>query len=285
MFNYLKKTIVWILLFVLFVFSAFWFADDCSSTEIIFHENRIFWQEDIELARSHLQYHCCLHRQWKKDNPFVEKDYQSDGLCSNSLQWPSSPYWYDHLIDIGIRKLSAKEEDLYGEMEPDKDGKEWLDFIYNTEEKKTPELISQKYEEFWAQKLPIPNVIRKENIPVYFDAFEKTLDINLQHKYINLCLVSLHMYEKSGLKNVDILWDWYYSKCMYLVRSKINQERVVAVTLSQNAWANLLFDSWTSYTNQFIQNRLMKLQDKIIAISSLFNTIGKQAPLSKECMQ
>jgi hypothetical protein len=68
-----------------------------------------------------------------------------------------------------------------------------------------------------------------------------------------------------------------------MVKARIRQETNLAVMISQQNASTLLQDGITSYTKQFVQNRLMKLFDKFVAISSLFNTLARQAPLSDTC--
>lgn len=283
MYNYNKKLIIWFILFVLTFFCGFGFADDCSFNEIDFKPNLIFSQEDIELARSHLLNYCCKNKKLENGETFSSIKINID-KCKNTSIWPDSPYWYDHFVDIGIRKLSAREDDLYDGMKPDEDWKKWIEFIEDVERQKTPGLISKMYDEFWNVKYPIPDIFQNNFIRAYLniktDSFSNT-GMNLYHKYANLCLIVSNMYQDIWLKSV-VVFEQYW-KCVNLVDSKINNEKIITNVLSQKFAANLLFDSFISYTDQFIQNRLMKLQDKIVDISSFFYIIGKQAPLEKNC--
>lgn len=274
--NYFKKNIIWLFLFVVLFFSTFVFAwDDCKSIDVSLDPNLIFTQEDIDLARSHLLAYCCR----ENEKLFKAEDFLSTWQCKTATAWPDSPYWYDHLIDIGMRKLSGRKDEIYPEMDLDKDAKEWQDFLSNSEKAKNPVNVSEEYKKHWKlNDLPVV-----DNLSDSLNKFYATTGITLHDKYTNLCMVALGMYK--NISNIDIVKDWYYSKCVSLASMKINEETLFTVAISQNSAANMLSDSWTSYTNHFLQDRLMKLRDKMVAISSYFNILLKKAPLSKDCQK
>jgi hypothetical protein len=133
--NSRKKFIIIWLLFLL-SFLSFGFAkDDCDSvfgpaSWSLFSD--FLSTGDLEIARNHLRSYCCVEKptlaslSWK---------------CENIEIGPESPYWYDHLIDVGLRKLDA--ESMYPNMEPDLSWKERREFVKNTEQLKTPECFKK----------------------------------------------------------------------------------------------------------------------------------------------
>lgn len=279
MFNYSKK-ISWLLLVIVTIFSAFSFAkDDCENVNVGLWRSfgDFLSADDLDIARDHLRSFCC-----------VEKPNLSALIwnCENLVMWPESPYWYDHLIDVWLRKLDA--ESLYPEMVPDLQWKEWRDFLKDTEKMKNPEIFSDKYKKYWIQSgvYLFASYKDADNLQID-DILSKTQWFNLYDKYINYCFIVMAIYDKwLNLKNIDIVADWYYwyyGTCLSMVKARIRQETSLAMAASQYNAANFLVGGLTSYTKQFVQNRLMKLFDKIVAISSLFNTLVKQAPLSDTC--
>lgn len=280
MMNTYGKKIIWLLLVVTIVFSAFGFAkDDCENIDTISYKwlyEDFFSADDLEIARDHLRSYCCVERK----NLFTEKDFLKDWKCYNIVLWPESPYWYDHLIDVGLRKLDA--EALYPEMEPDPQWKEWRDFLKNTEEVKNPESFQKAYIKYRQQSKQYLFADYKWNVSS-LDNVILNQDFNLHDKYINLCFIAMAYYQSLPIVNIDIVAEWYYGKCLSMVKARIRQETSLAIMVSQYNAATLLVSGLTSYTKQFVQDRLMKLFDKFVAISSLFNTLVKQAPLSDTC--
>ena len=112
-------------------------------------------------------------------------------------------------------------------------------------------------------------------------------------KYINWCYVAKLMYEEVLVPNtwpVNIGGGWdfdessYYNRCMSLARERIQKELLFTKTLMLQKSTRTLNDSFKSYTlDEFVQNRLMGLLDKVASITQLFTTISKQAPLSAKC--
>lgn len=273
------KKKIWLLVIIsISFFSAFSFAkDDCenifSSTSLSLFSGFLS-ENDLEIARNHLRSYCCV----EKPNLAV-----LSWKCDNLVLWAESPYWYDHLVDVGLRKLDA--ESLYPWMSWDLQWSEWRDFVKDTEAMKTPELFQKKYIKYWAQSWTyLFSSYAGKN---YTDSLRNILSwasqFNLHDKYINHCFLAMIMYYTLVPNHIDIVADWYYGRCLSMVKSRIRQETSLAIMISEYNAASLLVDGLTSYTKQFVQSRLMKLFDKLVAISSLFNTLAKQAPLSDTC--
>ena len=275
----LLKKIIWCSLLGLSIFSAFSFAeDDCWNIQGNPSIFLYFSPEDLDIARSHLLSYCCT--KYPQRFNLVE--------CKKAVAWPDSPYWYDHLIDVGIRKLYARPSELYPTMEPDEDWDAWYKFISDTEQVKNPEVVFQWYQKYWTIKNGAPIVDtdynRQKSLELLKTAFESE-SLSLYDKYNNLCFVAMMMYYNwlGSSNNKEDIVDKYYNTCQVLVRNKIKEETSFALSISQYNATTMLIEWISSYTKQFVQHRLMKLFDKFVAIYSLFNTLAKQAPLSTTC--
>lgn len=277
------KKIFWLFLVIFACFSAFTFAeDDCKNTSAV-----ASWSlfepflpaTDLEIARKHLLAYCCTER----EELFSANDYLGTGKCTNLSFWAQSPYWYDHLIDIGLRRLDA--EGTYPWMTVDPQWKEWRDFLQNTEQVKNPQQFQDMYIKHFSQSKPY--LFAQYKNTDYAKNFSSILAqaswFNLHDSYINYCFIAMLMYHQwLGLQNIRVL-DSAYASCFSLAKARVRQESNFAVASSQYHAANLLVEGLSAYTKQFVQDRLMKLFDKFVAISSLFNTLAKQAPLSDTC--
>lgn len=276
--NFIKK-LFWLFLFIVVIFSAFGFAkDDCEdvfATASWWLFNDFMTTRDLEIARDHLRSYCCIEKPalsaliWK---------------CDNLVMWPESPYWYDHLIDVGLRRLDA--ESLYPGMSVDTQWSGWRTFLKDTENMKNPEAFLNAYTWYWIQSWTY--LFAYYTWSDYWKGLGNILKnskwFNLHDKYLNYCFISMMMYYQwLWLHNIDIVTDWYYGTCLSMVKARIRQETSLAVMVSQYNAATLLTNAVSAYTKNFVQNRLMKLFDKLVAISSLFNTLAKQAPLSDTC--
>jgi len=274
MYNFGRKAIIWFVFVFGFLLSFGFAKDDCDSVFIDISSFSGFMElEDLEIAREHLRAYCCIEKpnllylSWK---------------CQNLQAWAESPYWYDHLIDVWFRRLDS--ESMYPWMTIDEQSSWWRNFLKNTEELKNIEIFKKEYEKYWGQSAPYLFVKYGDNRSNFPKKDIENMSFTLYDKYINYCYISMMIYYQwFGLNNIDIVTDWYYGRCLSMAKSRIRQETSLAIMASQYNAANLLNEWLSSYTNQFLQNRLMKLFDKFVAISSLFNTLAKQAPLSDIC--
>ena len=277
MWKYYNKNKIWFFLIFVFVFFGFTLAaeNDCNYVGAGIKPNKIFTDEDIEVARSHLLSYCCDINKWKQSSQYPPSAYTETWKCTTLVDWPDSPYWLDHLIDVWIRKLSARE--LYPDMRPDWQWYEWLELL---KQEQTPSMLSVRYEDFWRiNHYPILTDFDYKYRAEYFLISDW---VSLWDKYLNLCVVSFAMLDIRA-SEAPRMTEKHYESCMQLIRSKMREETIIAYNISQNAGGVVLSDAWNGFLKQFMQNRLMKLRDKIFAISWFFDIIGKQAPLSSTC--
>lgn len=272
-----QKKIIWWIVFLIPLFLGFSFAKtDCDT--ILSDNVTPSWVafspflslDDLKIAQNHLRSYCCLENLYRWN-------------CENLDVWPESPYWYDHLIDVWLRKLDA--EMMYPGMIPDPLGKEWREFVKDIDYKKNVSWFGEKYKQYRTIKQPYLYELYETNK----DPVSLLWNISwysLHDKYINYCLVAMLMYYQLAPTNhIDIEADGYYGRCFSLVSSRIRQETSLAILISQYNATTLLLDGFTSYTKYFVENRLMKLLDKLSTLSSLFDILLQQAPLSSYCQK
>ena len=145
MYSYSKK-IIWFIFVGIYFCSTLSFAkDDCENTGvnsgIVIGFEKFLNKEDFEVARNHLISYCCVEK------PNLEA---LSWKCDSLVFWPESPYWYDHLVDVGLRRLDA--EFIYPGMTVDPDGKAWRDFIKNPDNITNPTAFLNEYKKYWTLK-------------------------------------------------------------------------------------------------------------------------------------
>lgn len=277
MYTILKKYIFWFLFFILLVFPIFGSAnDDCTAINAAYPTDFLKFMpiENFEIARKHLIAYCC------REKPTLEVLIEK---CDNLENWAESPYWFDQLLDVGLRSLDAREEEMYPDMIPDPLWKEWREFITDTEQTKNMEKVQQEYIKYWWFSMGFPTLDQGLNRG-YIWALSSAPTLTLADMYMQYCFVMMIMYQEGlGLKNINVTN--YYDACVGMVKNRIDNESSLALLVAQQSSANMLLEGLTSYTKQFVQGRLMLLYDKLVAISNLFVTVGKQAPLSDTCQQ
>jgi len=232
----------------------------------------------------------------------------------NSI-FPESVYLFDQLLDIYLRRLDAKQEDvngwdlIYG-LEPDplwKERREFISQIGNDSEGTPPTMINEKYKEFWKWNIFIEKYsddsvqIQRYNNKWLSNVESKAStydDRNLADRYNNACNVVMMMYI-----NIFDPWDttkWtqfkdmsakqsklvsIYNSCENLVHDRVASERSYTEAIMQQKWSVFLDDTLNAYLNTyFLENKLSNLHDKIFNRWSMFKEIVKWVDkLVKNC--
>ena len=124
-------------------------SDDCARSVKPIGENawsdfaQIMPYSDLEIARTHLLAYCCK-----------EKRVTDQTICKDLPSiYPESPYFYDHLIDVGFRRLDVVG--AYNVNSVDTLAKDWYTFITQQKDPTaaiTPLVIQQKYETYWTMR-------------------------------------------------------------------------------------------------------------------------------------
>jgi len=238
---------------------------------------------DLSIAYDHLFASCC-----------ESEDFIDMSVCAQPTQvYLESPYIFDHLIDVGFRRLDVVG--AYSGQIIDSWAQAWYDFLHPSATwtlTLTPLMVQAQYKNY--RSLTHSPLLQDEDwslesyLPLY-------TGFSLRDKYYNLCYVVKNAYQKrlqSNPKNwvIDI-WNQYspsslYSSCMDLAEKKVDQQLIFAQTLMVERSTSTLETTIQSYTmTNFVKDRLMSLMDKLKTVISLFEKIIKQAPLSKRCAQ
>lgn len=233
-----------------------------------------------------------------------------------SAVFPESMYLFDHLLDIYLRRLDAKQEDanwwdLTYWLEPDPLWKEWREFISqiaNDSDGTPPTMINEKYRNFWKWSIFFEkywndsSLSRKNNnkwLSTMHSKSSNYADWNLADRYYNACNIVMMMY----IDIIDPLWverNWMqytnasdiqaalisiYDSCENLVHDRIDSERSYTEAIMQQKWSVFLDDTLNAYLNTyFLENNLSSLHDKIFNRWSMFKEVVKSVnKLTKNC--
>lgn len=259
------------LLAFVFHFSVY-AEDDCPYTKPSAISNLAdfssrFSSADLELARKHLLAYCCI------EHPTLEWCWDS----TLPAIFPESPYRYDQIVDIGIRKLNGDPLDAYPEQsELDKDAQDRNTFIFQQKDPtKTliPLAITEKYKQY--------RTLHAADLQTDFQTNMDSSSHSLRYKYLNWCRVAQAISKKITDKEVE---STYVDSCSSLLQQQIEKQTLLTKTLLVHYASRTLGNSLKSYAlDEFIQNRLMKIMGKFTSILQLFTKISTQAPLSPQC--
>ena len=243
--------------------------------------NNILPKEAFEKALENLQKFCCSQDSLRKD-----LNYCTDIVAEQSV--PSSAYLFDHIFDVSIRRLDAKEENengnnlVYG-LKPDALWKEWRDFItkrWNNYKWNVPLEIINEFKKHWILK---KNILvtwnAKNNIPWGENNFEGYSDWTLWERYNWICETSVFMY-LNKIPNADQkkLYNAYLS-CESMIEKRIKNEFDYTNTILMQKWNKLLQLNIKAYLdNYFSQNKMVELQQIVFDIKTMFNEINKAIP-------
>jgi len=234
----------------------------------------IYPYKNFLIARSHLLAYCCKEKFRKDEN------YKKYCTADLPINFPESDFFYDHLIDVWFRSLDVVG--IYDGQIVDKDAQERNIFITDPTKATTPIIIQNEYTKNRSQKRFLSNTTMS-----WYNEEAWLWGVTLADKYVNLCYLIKRIYSDEKLvgyieRNINSYK--YYKDCRMVANYRINQEYSLAKLLMAQASIRTLTDSIKSYAiDEFVQNRLMKLFDKLSDISELFSTISSQASLTEKC--
>lgn len=297
------KKLILIYIFSLFIFWSV-YANDCKSailgadlkpiitkgiTEDWTFKN-ILPKEAFKKAVENLQIFCCSQDSLKKDLNYCENDINTTKAV------PESAYLFDHILDISMRRLDAKEvnengDDLIYGLKPDPSGKEWRDFItkrWNNYRWNVPIEIKNEFIKHWT--INKNNIITdkwdwKSKIPWNDETFKDYSNRTLWEKYNWICEVSSYMYlSKVPTANSTDVYKAYVN-CKSLIAKREKNEYDYTNTILMQKWNQLLYLNVQSYLdNYFSQNKMVELQQIVFGIKTLFSEINRAIPeLVRNC--
>lgn len=287
----MKKIILIAMIWIL----AWWYtnANDCNLVKsetwgnfIVLENweyNEILPQDAIRQSMINLKNFCCSQK-------IFTGNCDTDSVVDNSKIFPSSAYLYDHILDVSMRRLDAKQtndnwEDLIYGLSPDDKWKAWRNFITehgNSKDWSIPLAITNEFEKYWSAdtntlKSWKNNYTKKSDLD---DLWWKNLDNywswNLVNKYMWVCETSLYLYFSIN-SNPDINKLYTaYSNCENLSNERIKSEYDYTKAILMQKWNKLLYNNIKSYLdNYFSQNKLISLQQLVFNIKNTFNEVNK----------
>lgn len=281
---------LWDCLFSLTNNTLNWWENSNESDEIIANLAKAMPKEAVEKAYNHLKSYCC------------DINYLNSSSCSQSNNneiYPQSIYLFDHLLDVYLRRLDAKQKDdnwedlLYG-LEPDEMWTEWRKFIIergNDVKWSLPLEIKDKFSSMWKLTTNVTNFLgdTELNIKNWKNSFEENIknydNWTLWDKYNLACDISKYISESKLLLSTSKLSTKEYNSCKKLTSARINNETIYTKTLLMQKANILLWSNMKSYLNTyFVSNKLNALQDKVFNMSTSFAEVNNAVwQLIPEC--
>ncbi len=222
------------------------FVDELKEVETPGIKN-FYEEEDLEKAYQNLKARCCAR--WI--------------LGSDDCEWvdtttaPQSIYLYDHLIDIGFRKLDWEEETLYDWLELHPEWESWREEI----------------QEMWEE----PDGVSPTDIKELFEDYRDPEWTDwLAYKYRETCFLANNMrdsiYEVDSTPEANRI-----NECTSLVRSRINNENNYVEYLMVDRWNDYVCDNLLEYIDDyFLQNRMVSLLEQFVYFDNMLYTIANK---------
>lgn len=244
-------------------------------------------KEAMEKVFENLNKYCC------------EKKINTSCIATNdSGLYPESIYIFDHILDVYLRRLDAKQDNdnwkdlLYG-LEPDPLWKDWREFIIergNDVEWSLPLEIQKKYGSMWKGTQHILRFSQytyktindwKANIKSAVNSYDSR---TLYDKYNLACDLTKYVSE-NVIQSINLITTKEYDNCKDLIKNRIdNENKYMKAILMQKA-NTLLTSSIKAYINTyFVGNKLSELQKIINDMNSSFFEVNKSTEkLTNEC--
>ncbi len=245
-------------------------------------------KEAMEKAFDNLKSYCCDTNKLGKTS--------CDTTSSNAL-YPESIYLVDHILDVYLRRLDAKQENenwsdlLYG-LEPDWSGKERREFISkrgNEVNWSLPLEIQKKYEIAWTttQSVESYSDYIGANKNIWTSKVSGAITVydtwTLYDKYYLACDVSNYIVITKNFGTS--LTPQEYQSCKQLTYNRIDNEKLYVQTLLMQKWEKLLWSNMNAYLGTyFVKSKLSNLLKTIFDMSTSFSEINKAiSKLTPEC--
>lgn len=300
----MKKLFIFIVILYSLVSVAF--ADDKDDCLFVLGNSLSWWNENstdpikaqlakalpkeaIEKALDNLSSYCC------------DVNERDESWCTkaNDSIYPESVYLFDHILDVYLRRLDAKQQNdnwadlLYG-LEPDDMWLEWRTFItniWNNVKGSLPLQIKEKFNAMWKLTNKVDKFLGNDsnNIKTWKSSLTWAIanydNWTLRDKYNLACDLSKFITEDYLGITSPKLTTTEFDLCKNLINKRISNEKTYTQLLLMQKANVLLAWNMKSYLNTyFVANKLSELQDNVFNVSTTFwevNTaVGK---LTSEC--
>lgn len=272
-----------------------WWTDSNKYSNFLSTEQQlaIINKESLNTAMLNLKKYCCEKGIWWPgitDTNTCENDKE---LYNDNII--DSPYLFDHLFDVVMRRLSGLtgEYDIYTKLEMWSDDKwlEWRAWLNSQAENLSwanPQIISDKYEEFWKKSSPdlwyditdkvsgnfgkddsafldyVSGRWGSEESESVAEALKNYDKWTLYDRYDNACAVTQYLYSLLNLapqsedkvRVISTLSKW---ACNKIVKNQIeNENSYVQVTILQAG--NLFLQNYRQWYISYLYDRSQNLQ-------------------------
>ena len=268
-------------------------------------------KESINTAILNLKKYCCEKNLWwlnySLDTCKQDKVFFNDNIID-------SQYFFDHLFDVVMRRLSglSGEYDIYTKtnMSVDSLGWEWRSWIVWQAENVSwvnPQIIIDKYQEFWHPSAPQLWYDVSNNINTSFwdlsdqdfllyvsgnwwsqeskdiaDALKNYDNWTLYDRYNNACAITQYLYALLDLwlssedknRTINNLAKWY---CKQATKSQIDNENLYVKLVILQA-GNLFLQNYRQWYISYLYDRSKILTDTWRNITNKFLDVVKGVP-------
>ena len=246
-------------------------------------------KEAIEKAVSNLSSYCCDINE--RDESWCTK--------TNDSIYPESVYLFDHILDVYLRRLDAKQKgdnwaDLLYSLTPDDMWLEWRTFItniWNNAKGSLPLQITEKFSAMWKLTNKVDSFQDSDDSTIKTRKNSLTWAIvnydnwTLWDKYNLACDLAKYISEDYLYITSKKLTTQEYNLCKSLVEKRITNEKTYTQLILMQKANVLLAWNMKSYLNTyFVANKLSELQDNVFNVSSLFWEVNTAVwELTPEC--
>lgn len=287
----MKKTLITTVI-IIGCLGAQTFANDCSTVQgneqslITRYEgmteyHKFLSKEGFITIISNLKAYCC------SQNLIECSENEKANLPEKN--YPESPYMFDHLIDMTMRRLDGIPSLAYGkDVDPmAKFRRETIDAIAADPTGAQAMTVEDKFATYRSLDRKKTKNIKERVLPNY-DTTNTEL-LSLADKYNKLCEINKLLYKDIQDNQSIIVGEYsesnsFYRKCETMVRERIQRETQYTKLLMIQKSTQMLTETTKEYTKtHFVEEKLMGLRNLITKVKDFFQTIVQQAPASKVC--
>ena len=298
-----------------------WWTDSNRYSNFLSNEQQIniIDKESLNTAMLNLKKYCCEQELWWLSASFEtckkDKTFFNDNVID-------SPYLFDHLFDVVMRRLSGLtgESDIYTETSMSSDAKwlEWRSWINEQAENiswANPQIIINKYQQFWQPSSPQSWYDISEKLNTTFwglsdqdfltyvsgqwwtvessnvaKALKNYENRTLYDRYNNACAITQYLYTLLDLwvtseDKIKIINQLSNNQCSEVIKKQIDNENTYVKLVILQAW-NLFLQNYRQWYFSYLQDRTETLQTTRKNISDKFLDVVRGVPhLVRSCVK
>ncbi len=248
-------------------------------SSLVSRYSQIYSQNDLEVAFVHLWSYCCQEK--------LGKNQCAD---SNNLpsEVPESPYFFDHLIDVGFRKLDGDPRISYDALVLNS---RWMERRNTITDLATSAEWSKPEQIFaYFQKYRKPENLFKDGSQIGCSNFslKPISEAWLANRYLQVCAAASCIVQNEAFTSLGF-WvtnsNTIKNRCNSMAFDRYKREVDYVETVSLYQSSKILTDGFHSYmSDYFLQNRRVTLMEKFADMDSSFATVvQKVMEWTKQC--